>query len=216
MGEPHQLDLFNDNPGEPRQLELFVYPPPPPTNGQLELFPTRKYKSHRRNEVVMSALELEAWKNQVCEYQQKVRTTPASEQTALFDLPRSHCDPEQIDPLALRLQSMAFYRMPADYPGEACLYFVVDAIASLILYVGETCKSNKRWKSTHDCKDYIASYQDLHYRYELPTAVNIGFWWDTPQRREARQELELYLILKWRSPFNKQSWTRWGQPFGRD
>jgi hypothetical protein len=137
MAEPHQLDLFNDNPGEPRQLELFAYPPPPPPDGQLELFPTKKYKSLRRNEVVMSAEELAAWKTQICEYQQKVRTTPASEQTALFDLERSHCDPEQIDPLALRLQSMAFYRMPADYPGEACLYFVVDSVAGLILYTGE-------------------------------------------------------------------------------
>ena len=40
---------------------------------------------------------------------------------ALFDLPPNHCDPDKIDPLTLQLQSMAFYRMPADYPGEACL-----------------------------------------------------------------------------------------------
>ncbi|WP_366931378.1 hypothetical protein [Nostoc sp. JL34] len=33
--------------------------------------------------------------------------------------------------------------------------------------MGETCKSNKRWKGIHACKDYIASYQDLHYRYGL-------------------------------------------------
>ncbi|WP_461947795.1 hypothetical protein [Nostoc sp.] len=33
--------------------------------------------------------------------------------------------------------------------------------------MGETCRSNKRWKEIHACKDYIASYQDLHYRYEM-------------------------------------------------
>jgi hypothetical protein len=106
-----------------------------------------------------------------------------------------------------------FWRMPADSPGDACLYFVVDSAADLILYVGETCRSNKRWKGIHACKDYIASYQDLHYRYEMKTAVNIAFWWDAPVDRRARQELELSLILKWRSPFNKENWERWGQPF---
>lgn len=212
--EPNQLDLFN-NPGETRQLELFAYPPPPPADGQLELFPSKKFRSKHRDGFVMNPEELQQWKAQIYDYQQKARTTPPPAQTTLLDLPANHCDPERIDPLTLQLQSMAFYRMPANYPGNACLYFVVDSAAQLILYVGETCKSNKRWKGTHDCKDYIASYQDLHYRYKLQTAVNIGFWWDTPQRREARQELELYLILKWRSPFNKENWERWGQPFGK-
>ncbi|MEH2373422.1 hypothetical protein [Nostoc sp.] len=60
----------------------------------------------------------------------------------------------------------------------------------------------------------IASYQDLHYRYGMKTAVNAAFWWDAPTDRRSRQELELSLILKWRSPFNKENWERWGQPFG--
>ncbi|WP_200819432.1 hypothetical protein [Tolypothrix sp. NIES-4075] len=68
------------------------------------------------------------------------------QQTALFDIAPKHCDPDRIDPLTLQLQSMSFYRMPASCPGEACLYFVVDFAAGLILYVGETCRSNKRWK----------------------------------------------------------------------
>ncbi|WP_366933275.1 GIY-YIG nuclease family protein [Nostoc sp. NMS7] len=104
--------------------------------------------------------------------------------------------------------------MPASCPGDACIYFIIDSAASLVLYVGETCCSNKRWKGIHACKDYIASYQDLHYRYGIQTAVNIAFWWNTPTDRRARQELELSLILKWRSPFNKENWERWGQPFG--
>ncbi|WP_256875047.1 hypothetical protein [Nostoc sp. C052] len=78
---------------------------------------------------------------------------------------------------------------------------------------GKLAASFKRWKAIHACKDYIASYQDLHYRYEMKTAVNITFWWDTPVDRRARHELELSLILKWRSPFNKENWQLWGQPF---
>jgi hypothetical protein len=71
---------------------------------------------------------------------------------------------------------MSFYRVPDDSPGEACLYFIIDSAAGLILYVGETCKSNKRWKGIDDYKDYIASYQDLHHRYGMNTAVNAAFW----------------------------------------
>jgi hypothetical protein len=36
--------------------------------------------------------------------------------------------------------------MPASCLGDACLYFNIDSAASLVLYVGETCRSNKRWK----------------------------------------------------------------------
>jgi hypothetical protein len=214
--EPNQLDLFKDTPVEPQQLELFAYPPPPPPPGQVELFPSKKFKTKRRDEFVMSADELQRWKSQIINYQQKTRETPPPQQAALFELPPDYFDPDKIEPLQLQLQSMAFYRIPSDYPGEACLYFVVDSAANLILYVGETLRSNKRWKGVHDCKDYVASYQDLHYRYKLKIAVNIAFWWNTPTDTKKRQQLEQALIQKWRSPFNKEMWRVWGQPFRKD
>ncbi|MEH2082727.1 MAG: hypothetical protein V7K89_22920 [Nostoc sp.] len=62
-------------------------------------------------------------------------------------------------------------------------------------------------------KTISASYQDLHYRYGLQTAVNAAFG-GMLGLRKPWQELELNLILKWRSPFNKENWERWGQPFG--
>ena len=40
---------------------------------------------------------------------------------------------------------------------------------------------------------------------------NVGF--DVPTERRARQNLESELIEKWRSPFNRESWKFWGQPF---
>nr|WP_322710879.1 GIY-YIG nuclease family protein [Nostoc sp. ChiSLP03a] len=185
---------------EPNQLNLF---------SDLTVTPARRAET-----LVMSLEALLKWKSQIFEYQQKVQENKPPQQTALFDLTPKHCDPDQIDPLLLRLVPMSFYRMPANSPGDACLYFIIDSAAGLILYVGETCRSNKRWQGIHACKDYIASYQDLHYRYELQTAVNATFWWDAPVDRRTRQELELNLILKWRSPFNKENWERWGQPFG--
>ncbi|MBG1263798.1 GIY-YIG nuclease family protein [Nostoc sp. BAE] len=162
----------------------------------------------------MSADALLRWKSQIFDYQQRVRENKPPEQVTLFDIAPNHYDPDRIDPLLLRLVPMSFHRMPADNPGDVSLYFIVDSAASLVLYVGETCRSNKRWKGIHACKDYIASYQDLHYRYGIQTAVNSAFWWDAPVERKPRQELELSLILKWRSPFNKENWERWGQPFG--
>lgn len=151
----------------------------------------------------MGADALPKWKAQILDYQQRVRETKPVQQATLFDIAPKHCDPDQIDPLLLRLVPMSFHRMPADSPGNACLYFIIDSTAGLILYVGETCRSNKWWKGIHGCKDYIASYQDLHYRYGMKTVVNAAFSWDAPVERKARQELELSLILKWRSPFNK-------------
>ncbi|RCJ20218.1 hypothetical protein A6S26_05710 [Nostoc sp. ATCC 43529] len=182
-------------------------------NNQLNLFPDVKPTPARRAEALVMSLEaLLKWKGQIFDYQQRVRESKPMQQTALFDLAPNHCDPDIIDPFTLHLQPMAFYRMPDDF-GQAALYFVIDSAALLLLYVGETCQSNKRWKNTHDCKDYISSYQDLHYRYQMETAVNIGFWWDAPLERKARQTLEQAMIQKFKSPFNKENWERWGQPF---
>jgi hypothetical protein len=180
---------------------------------QLELFANIPLKSGCRTAApVMDARSLVQWKSRILTYQQKIRDSPPPLQTSLFQLAPTHCDPDRIDPFRLTLQSMAFYRMP-DLFGQAALYFVIDSAVGLLLYVGETCQSHKRWKHTHDCKDYITSYQDLHYRYQMVTAVNIGFWWDAPIERKARQALEQATIQKWRSPFNQEMWDLWGQPF---
>ncbi len=84
--EPHQLDLFKDTPVEPKQLELFEYPPPPPPPGQLEMFPGKQFRTKRRDEFVMSADELQQWKEQIYYYQHKARETPPPQQAALFDI----------------------------------------------------------------------------------------------------------------------------------
>lgn len=212
--ESNQLDLFKDVPVEPKQLELLEYPPPPPPPGQLEMFPGKKFKTKRRETLLMNPEELEGWKTQIINYQQKVRQQPEATQTSLFELAPDHCNPDTIDPLKLHLQSMSFYRIPSDFPGQACLYFVIDSAIGLILYVGETLYSNRRWKGVHDCKQYIGSYQDLNYRYNQKTFINIAFWWDSPSNTKKRQQLEQKLIQKWRSPFNKEMWGIWGQPFG--
>jgi hypothetical protein len=163
----------------------------------------------------MGCDELLRWKQRVFDYQQRIRKTIPPQQGTLFDIAPRHCDPNQIDPLALQLVPMSFYRMPTSDEGDCAIYFILDSVLPLILYIGETSRSNRRWKGVHGCKDYIDSYQDLHYRYGLQTGVNIAFWWDAPVDRKARAKLELSLILRWRAPFNKECWQIFGQPFGR-
>jgi hypothetical protein len=81
------------------------------------------------------------------------------------------------------------------------------------MYVGETHRTPKqRWMS-HDCRSYIGNYIELHRRYSLDVAVGIVFWYGAPANRKQRLELESEFIYKWRSPFNKECWQWWGQPF---
>ena len=153
------------------------------------------------------------WKSQIATHQQRTRESKPAQQRALFNLAPVYGDPDAIDPFILRLCAMSFYQLPADGPGQACIYFVLDSAAQLILYVGESCRSSLRWKGEHDCKRYIDNYQDLHHRHGLKSAVNITFWWDAPVKAKLRQQMELSLISKWRSPFNRENWGFWGAPF---
>jgi hypothetical protein len=185
---------------------------------QLDLFSPNELRmshSNRTPVLLMDEKTLTKWKQKIIIHQQQVRTSESNQQVSLLNLPNSHVDPDIIDPFIIQMSALSFYRLPVDSPGQACLYFVIDMSTNLLLYIGETCKSNKRWKGVHDCKRYIENYIDLHYRYELKTAVNIGFWWDAPIITRARQQLELSLIQKWKSPFNKENWKYWGQPFGK-
>lgn len=160
----------------------------------------------------MDAAALVEWKTKVAAHQQRAKENQLV-QGALFDVARTHVDPDKIDPFSLSLCPMSFYRLPADSPGAACIYFVIDSAAGLILYIGETISSNKRWKGTHDCKRYIDKYQSLHYQHELSSAINMAFWWDAPVQTRARQQLELRLIERWKAPFNRENWSLWAAPF---
>ncbi|WP_317106520.1 hypothetical protein [Chroococcidiopsis sp. SAG 2025] len=169
---------------EPNQLSLF-------SNLQPE-------RATRPETLVMDAPALMRWKSRIYDYQRRVRESEPMQQTALFDLTPAHCDPDSIDPFALRLHPSEFYRLP-DNDSEACLYFVIDNTLPILLYVGETKRTpSQRWKGVHDAKSYITNYISLHRQYGLDVAVVAAFWWDVPAETRARQQLELALIQKWR------------------
>ena len=182
-------------------------------HNQLNLFGENNRILIPRSEKLMMSQEiLTQWKERIFSHQQQVRGYQSPQQTSLFDLERAHCDPDSVDPFTLKLQPSEFYRMP-EQGDSVCIYFVIDNAVPLLLYIGETKRTPKQRWITHDCQQYILSYIELHRRYNLSVQVATAFWWDTPADRKARQKLERELILKWRSPFNKENWEVWGQPF---
>ncbi|MGB3614565.1 MAG: hypothetical protein WBA10_12300, partial [Elainellaceae cyanobacterium] len=150
----------------------------------------------------------------ISSYQSRIQPTGTG-QTSLFDqLSDPQVTADQIPPFSLAQQNFFFFNWPADrHPDSACLYFVIDSASSLLLYVGETCRANQRWKGVHDCKQYVLNYQALHFRHQIKTAINTAFYWEAPTETRPRQQLELILIKRWRSPFNKENWRFWGTPF---
>lgn len=159
----------------------------------------------------LSQQELRAWKDRVARFQTAVKTAPILEQASLFGTSTEPA--ETIDPFALPQQNTEFWRWQFSDMGVAALYFVIDYQSELLLYVGETVKSNQRWKGEHDCKRYLMNYRQAHYYHTLESQLGIAFWRHAPAERRPRQAIESALIGKWRSPFNKENWKFWGTPF---
>jgi len=199
----------------------------PETYQQASLFAGHEYRSFKgslRDSGVsygMGAASLQVWKEAIANYQHSALSASPTTQTSLFELPAHHCDPDAINPFALSFHPAEFYRLPAMDSGDACIYFVIDRLASItkttrspiLLYIGETCRSSKRWQGVHDCKRYVTNYRELHHTHSIPTQIVMSFWWDAPSKSSQRQKLERSLITKWRSPFNKENWQTWGTPF---
>ncbi|MBE9168683.1 GIY-YIG nuclease family protein [Pleurocapsales cyanobacterium LEGE 06147] len=183
-------------------------------NQQLNLFEQNNQYSPLRPDNKIGREALVEWKQRIFIYQQQAQQTNSPLQTSLFDVAPSHCDPDSIDPFTLKLHSSQFYQMP-DWGDAVCIYFIIDNTLPLLLYVGETLSTpKKRWQN-HDCRDYIANYIYAHRKHKLEVQVCSAFWWDTPADRKARLKLESELINKFSTPFNKENWQKWGQPFGK-
>jgi hypothetical protein len=186
--------------------------------------------------------QLLAWQERLATYQAPLWSEAAApgadgetsrweaEQASLFSsddglpLPPQDADPavqaRTLRPLTLPAQSLAFWRWPqAPHQGPA-MYFVLDRPAHLphplLLYVGETARADRRWKGAHDCKSYLAAYQEALARAELAAGLSIRFWCEAPAATAARRALEQALIQRWKPPFNKETRSRWSTPFTAD
>lgn len=171
------------------------------------------HQSQAQGTIDQDPIALTQWKQRILSYQTQQPDRPMAQAT-LFDLadlvPQK---PQLPNPFDLPRQNTQFWRWKASDAGVSALYFVIDYECGLLLYVGETIKSDSRWKGEHDCKRYLLHYQQAHYNLDLPTQLGIAFWKDAPPETRDRQRLESELIHFWRSPFNKENWTFWGTPF---
>ncbi len=165
----------------------------------------------------ISGTALKTWKHRIIQFQSQL--APAPQQGDLFGGSESTSTDlaNRIEPFLLRRQNTEFWRWRFEDVGVAAMYFVIDYAAApgenLLLYVGETVKSNQRWKGEHDCKRYLLNYRQAHYDNGLKSELGIAFWPEAPTERKARQQLESVLISRWRSPFNKENWQFWNTPF---
>ncbi|MGB3670453.1 MAG: GIY-YIG nuclease family protein [Phormidesmis sp.] len=182
--------------------------------------------------LTLSGTELKDWKRRIIRFQSQ--RSPMGQQGDLFG--QVECTSvtlaESIEPFSLRRQNTEFWRWHFEDVGVAAMYFVIDYAATdytatdcvvtdcgapkesaLLLYVGETVRSNQRWKGEHDCKRYLLNYRQAHYDSGLKSELGIAFWPEAPSDRKARQQMELALIARWRSPFNKENWRFWNTPF---
>lgn len=156
---------------------------------------------------------LQAWKSRVLVYQQQVREQPLQQGSLFENCLSAATTSAAIDPFSLPQQNTEFWRWKASDQGSSALYFVIDYEPPLLLYVGETVKSGQRWKGEHDCKRYLINYRQVHYQHQIVSQLGIAFWPHAPMQTRSRQQLELSLIDRWRSPFNKENWELWGTPF---
>ncbi|MFM7439858.1 MAG: GIY-YIG nuclease family protein [Snowella sp.] len=190
---------------------------------QLSLFDeSRPYNVRRPQSLVMDREALVKWKQRIFEYQQSAREQKQPQQQALFDLPRQTCHtPNEIDPFALRQHPADFYRLPQspeplDDTNQGCIYFIIDRSLPILLYIGETkLSAQQRWLGVHDAKDYLMRYIERHRQYELDVLPCSAFWYHVPPKKQILREWERQLIYRWRSPFNREMWDVWGQPFGK-
>jgi hypothetical protein len=176
---------------------------------QNSLFSSRSYRvSHRWEPYLgMSLTTICAWQDRIKTFQQAVLTA-RQHQAHLF----SPVEDKWVNPFSLAVFSEDFYRLPKA-EGDACIYFVIDFAVPLLLYVGETSHSNRRWRGNHDCKHYLNQYRSVLQSHRQPINIGITFDWNAPLPKQARLQLELSLIKTWRSPFNKENWHYWNTPF---
>ncbi len=121
-----------------KQLRLFDDPTPPSLNQQPKL--------------KLTVEQLADWKTQIFTHQQRILTQQPPQQTTLFDLAPVHCDPNEINPFSLQVHNSQFYK-GKETGDRICIYFIIDQILPILLYVGETKQSPKeRWLGVANCK----------------------------------------------------------------
>ena len=167
--------------------------------------------------LLLNLRQLQSWQQRIHSFQKPLfeASPPSEEQGNLFG--GSQGPAADIQPLSLKPLPLSFWRWPQSPHQGAALYWVMDRPRGLehpiLLYIGETLAADRRWKGEHDCKAYLAAYQEACSCCGLTCSTSIRFWGDVPRATRARRQLEQILIRRWQPPFNKESRDRWATPF---
>jgi len=177
----------------------------------------------------LSSELLRSWQERIHQFQEPLfspklasqlgHRNQQAEQQQLF--PGDNPNPlSGFQPLQLKPLPLSFWRWPSSPHQGAAIYLVMDRPKELehpiLLYIGETKAADRRWKGEHDCKAYLASYQEACMSTGLCCSTSIRFWADVPQDTRSRRRLEQTLICLWQPPFNKETRARWSTPFHAD
>ena len=164
---------------------------------------------------------IEEWQERIRSHQSNLfkGVGQNSQQASFFETDSSNLI-NTFQPLNLTPLSLSFWRWPKSLNHGPAIYVVMDKLASkdsyLMLYIGETIASEKRWKGEHDCKYYLSNYSDALQSTGIKTQLSIRFWADVPKSTSKRRKLEQNLIQLWLPPFNKETRSRWETPFTSD
>ena len=197
----------------------------PPRQGNLFEQPLAESGGLIEPSLPLSAELLRGWQERIHQFQAPLffarsgHRTQEAEQQHLFS--SDNIDPlSGFQPLQLRPLPLSFWRWPNSPHQGAAIYLVMDRPKELqhpiLLYIGETKAADRRWKGEHDCKAYLASYQEACMNTGLSCSTSIRFWADVPQDTRPRRRLEHTLICLWQPPFNKETRERWSTPFHTD
>ena len=191
-----------------------------PRQGDLFNQPAASASDQQEASLTLTADQLRSWQERVHRLQAPLFEATASvdSQVSLFGAASAPAD--HIQPLSLNPLPLSFWRWPESPHQGAALYWVMDRPEHLnlpiLLYLGETKAADRRWKGEHDCKAYLAAYQEACASCGLRCSPSIRFWGDVPQGTRARRQLEQTLIRRWQPPFNKEMRDRWATPFQAD
>ena len=194
--------------------------PSPPRQGNLFEQPAPASHEKEPAELALNGQQLQSWQERIHSFQSPLfeSDSPKQEQSSLFG--SEEAEAAGVQPLSLKPLPLSFWRWPQSPHQGAALYWVMDRPAGLkhpiLLYIGETMAADRRWKGEHDCKAYLAAYQEACVHCGLSCRTSIRFWGDVPRATKARRQLEQTLIRRWQPPFNKETRDRWATPFQAD
>ena len=194
--------------------------PSPPRQGNLFQQSAHDLHENEPAEWALNGQQLQRWQERIHSFQSPLfeSESPRQEQGSLFGSEEAAA--AGVQPLSLKPLPLSFWRWPQSPHQGAALYWVMDRPAGLkhpiLLYIGETMAADRRWKGEHDCKAYLAAYQEACVHCGLSCRTSIRFWGDVPRATKARRQLEQTLIRRWQPPFNKETRDRWATPFQAD